>query len=291
MSRLSLVVGTGVAALSSENKTVIRLIGGLGNQLFQLQFAWYLSGGRLCNFLFDESFFRRSKKSHERNQVQNIFKDLKFVELGWFDLKCRRYFEKLLVKYFWDKQTFIVRRYFFDGTDDAHDVSGKVIDGFWQSNEYLDLSFMEALRDGLGDLSFEDPGSVCVHIRRGDFLTNRHLLRKTQLVLGLDYYLAAMQFLRDKSPVQFHIYTDDESWCKNVFGGVHDVTVVPSCGSEPIALLKKMAAYRCFILANSTLGWWAANLSTDPKKIICSPRVWGVSGTPSALNQSDWVLF
>ena len=72
---------------------ILRLIGGLGNQLFQLQYALNFLHQNEGELKIDDSFLFASKKSHEIVAIEALTRAYSATRLGWFELKIKRLIE------------------------------------------------------------------------------------------------------------------------------------------------------------------------------------------------------
>ncbi len=278
------------------HKTIIvRLIGGLGNQLFQLQYGLNLQrqiGGLLH---VDDSFLAASSKAHETLAISELIETLPRVRLGWFDLKVKRSLERACHKFGIKAPAWMKPNYVFGNSQVDFSMMPKVIiDGFWQKTDYLNEGFVQNLRRHLQTHNNQRMSNdcVCVHVRRGDYLTNRHWFVKQQIVAPLSYYEAAFKhFRRELDAPRFEIYTDDELWAAEAFGKMPDVSVVPSASLKPFDLLAKMASYKNYVIANSTLSWWAAVASYSDDKRVIVPKMWGKDLKSDLYSCDGWVSF
>ncbi len=276
-----------------DRKIILRLIGGLGNQLFQLQFALNLKDKIGGNLILDDTFFTNSKKNHEIIDLVDIIKPYPIKKLNWIDLRLRRTLERILFKFRISAPNFVNPKFYFEESKNNINLMPLIIlDGFWQDAKYLNLKFIKLMRKNLVSKyskSFNQ-SVVCVHVRRGDYLTNRNFLIKNQLVLTKDYYLKAFNYFKKNilSP-SFEIYTDDETWAKDTFIKKKDIQVISSKHLRPFELLAKMASYQNYIIANSSLSWWAAVLSSAVNKKVILPKKWGKNLNSHKYKLSDWV--
>ena len=169
--------------------------------------------------------------------------------------------------------------------------------GYFQTPRYfedIESSLRDELRmDGLGletgreELAenLRSPGSVAVHVRRGDYAGNTVLD-----VCGMDYYLEAMRRLRESLPKpRFHIFSDDPAWCETRFTG-DDIVIIPGGNTRqsPLIDLHSMSLANHHVIANSSYSWWAAWLGKKPGQRVLMPHEWfrGVH-TPIAEKQCD----
>lgn len=129
-----------------------------------------------------------------------------------------------------------------------------------------------------------------MHIRRGDYLTNKQWFIRHQLVLSKDYYTNCFKYFskKIKNPV-YEVYTDDENWAKNNFRKIINLTVLPTKKLEPFKLLGKMSLYQNYIIANSSLSWWAAVVSNAKYKKVLIPNKWDKFNNSSKLKMKNWI--
>ena len=154
--------------------------------------------------------------------------------------------------------------------------------GYFQTPRYfagIEPQLREELRtDGLGleagheDLAerMREPGSVAVHVRRGDYGGN-----PTLDVCGMDYYDDAMARLGQavRAP-RFFVFSDDPGWCKSRFQGP-DIICVPNIpGQSPLVDLHLMSLANHHVIANSSYSWWAAWLGKKPGQRVLMPPRW-----------------
>ena len=78
-----------------NNILYLRLIGGLGNQLFQLQYAKKYLINFPAELIIEDSHLAASKKDHEIISVESFIDSHNIVRFGWFELKIKRSFERL----------------------------------------------------------------------------------------------------------------------------------------------------------------------------------------------------
>ena len=111
--------------------------------------------------------------------------------------------------------------------------------------------------------------SVCVHVRRGDFLALSQFN-----VCNEEYFITAMKAIREELPkCKFFVFSDDIDTVKNTmhlpFEAEYVSSDIPSC--ETLRLM-----YNCkhFIISNSTFSWWAQYLSRNENKIVYAPTPW-----------------
>jgi hypothetical protein len=84
---------------------------------------------------------------------------------------------------------------------------------------------------------------------------------------------------------ELFVFSDDMPWVKQNLRFELPTTHVEHHGPDSAPLeLRLMAGCRHFVLANSSLSWWAAWLSANENPIVYAPRRWFVD---PAINTTD----
>lgn len=118
--------------------------------------------------------------------------------------------------------------------------------------------------------------SVCVHIRRGDYLDPKWAAFN---VCNYSYYKSGMEYVQKhiERPVYF-IFSNtpkDIEWIKENFQFDSSMQIYfVDCGGTDIQDFELMRNCKHFIISNSTYSWWAANLSINKDKIVVAPKTW-----------------
>lgn len=277
---------------------VIKVSGGLGNQMFQYAFARALQSRRRVEVKIDASCFALSK----RNVTEREFL------LGQFDIKLpiatAEDFRKIGVPFPPDRTLAgnlnrlafkIKERLRSDGkkkilsfheltfTEDAFDISDNTyVSGVWTNQNYF-----VAIRDQiLNDFSLrENPSpathkiaaligeknAVSVHVRRGDYLKYAHKFK----ILSEEYYAAAVRCISEKTRAPaFFVFSDDIEYVEKNYADLFGANTT-YVSNEKLADHEEMwLMSRCphNIIANSTFSWWAAWLNQNPDKIVIAPK-------------------
>lgn len=234
---------------------VIKIYGGLGNQLFQYALGKvYESKG--IEVRFDLSWFERPQP-FLRPYVLNKF--------------------KVQVKEIFHKSGF--RRFQEDGFNEKIlSYNNYHFDGYWQYASYyknvvplLKKEFCikeEFLTKEYFDLKAQIicSNSVALHVRRGDLLVNSR-----DYAQELDYYKRAIKQMKSlQKKCRIFVFSDDLEWCKEHFKS--DSFVFVSLVDYLDFELMKLCKYD--IIANSTFSWWASFLNENKNKIIIAPKMW-----------------
>ena len=159
----------------------------------------------------------------------------------------------------------------------------KYIIGFWQSPKYFShieqkikeeftVTTPPSAENAEMLEKIKSTDSVCVHIRRGDYLKYKELDICTE-----DYYLKAMDIIADKvgNPV-FYIFSynsEDIKYIKDNFKFKYNVEYI-DLNNPDYEELRLMYSCKHFIISNSTFSWWAQYLGRDDNKIVVAPSEW-----------------
>ena len=118
-----------------------------------------------------------------------------------------------------------------------------------------------------------DKNSVCISIRRGDFITDSEIAKK-HLVCTEKYYYDAVKLMEKKlKNPKFIIFSDDVDWCKKNMDFPKD-SVYETDNNPVWEKLRLMYSCNNFIISNSTFSWWAQYLSRNSNKIVIAPNKW-----------------
>lgn len=162
------------------------------------------------------------------------------------------------------------------------------LDGYWQSERYF-CDFAEVIRS---DFSFSmapslknaewldhinDVMSVSVHVRRGDYVHDPQA-NYVHGTCSLEYYEQAISCMRERldiDPVLF-VFSDDPEWVMkhiNIRRYSH-YFITNNDANTNYEDLRLMANCKHHIIANSTFSWWGAWLNLSTEKIVVAPRRW-----------------
>jgi len=126
--------------------------------------------------------------------------------------------------------------------------------------------------------------SVCIHIRRGDYIG--HYLQ----VCNDKYYYDAIKLINKciKDPNYF-VFSDDIKWVKENMKFPNNTTFVDNDNSN-YEELNIMSKCKNFIISNSTYSYWAQFLSTNKNKIVVAPSKWFLNDKKTDIYEEKWKL-
>lgn len=283
---------------------IVRLQGGLGNQLFQYAAARYLAQFQKNPvILFDTMYYRYVKN---RRFILNQFQTqgrcgsiadypffwpatLPVIGNAYYRSYHRLHSKGILV--YSENSPFT-----FDKNLQCITTGDIYLDGFWQNIQYpaaIDsvLRAELTLHRPLSAISqkyaalLNHPNSVAIHVRRGDYVNNPNFP-----ICSLSYYQKAIQIMQKKlHQPRFFFFSDDLEWVRVQFSDLSNSTFVEGVADEVDEfVLLTQASHN--IISNSTFSWWAAWLHSNQHSIIIAPEPWQSSSEVAReLYVKEWV--
>jgi hypothetical protein len=231
------------------------LMGGLGNQLFQIATTIGLGLRNNDKFVFDISNHKIGLQGFDaikyKNNIYSKLVDYKFDPIVTFN-EVGHYYSPIpyqhdmkIVGYFQSE------KYFSDFRSD-------IINIFKPTEEIKNY-----ITDKYGWLF--NIKTCSLHVRHGDYM----LLPSHHPPLQVKYYLDAIKNFDNNT--KFLIFSDDIEWCKTVFLGDRFIFIE---NENDYIDLYLMSMCNNNITANSSFSWWGSWLNTNPDKIVIAPSKW-----------------
>lgn len=228
---------------------VVKIMGGLGNQLFQYAFSKSLEKHDqvALDITYYESHFNHSPYiAHREFQLPCFVDGLTYAtedgltRVNQWEYDRNRAYQNSFFFGDWQKVSF------FKDADLKINLTEDIMD--------------EAAADILEHI--RDDNSVAIHVRRTDYIG-------LGWALDVAYYEKAMaEILKTNKNAIFYIFSDDLSWSEeNLYG---DVFVK----FDTLTDFYLMSECKHNIIANSTFSFWAAYLNKNPDKVVIYPKDW-----------------
>jgi hypothetical protein len=271
---------------------VVRITGGLGNQLFQYATGFALAQKFECELVLDTSFYPtqtlRKYELDKFNIQARIATKSEIKKLGGGQDFISKLIRKIggtqfiFPNYFKETESIV----YHQGIEQC--VKGTYLDGYWQNPKYFSKYKKEIVKQftPIEDVSVQAKQweetilnnkmkSVSLHVRRGDYVQNAH----TNSIHGtcdIDYYKRAVAETKNKhgNDAYFFVFSDDIDWCKENLNGLGKMIYVDDTQSA-IDDLYLMSKCNGNIIANSTFSWWGAWLNNQVD--VFAPVNWFVS--------------
>lgn len=263
---------------------IVRLWGGIGNQLFQYTFGEYLRNQTHQEVKYDIGSFGRSDRlrtyelsvlDHNLPIVENILFSKYTGIMNRFFLQLFKLDRKNEFVTNWDDSILPFEKdkiYYFQG--------------YW-----LDKKYVKELLDTHSDLfvpKVELPSQlnmvfeliqqetipVAIHIRRGDYFSSQNV--STLGVCNPDYFHKAIELLRERVSGAFRlfVFSDDLDWVKVNLNLPDNSFFVPNYDIAQFWYIYLMSLCKHNIISNSTFSWWGAVLNKNDSKIVMIPKYW-----------------
>lgn len=269
----------------------VLLIGGLGNQLFQITAVRYYAKQYRFDVRYVTNFVDRDPRNHSKTLRQILI--LKENE-SWssdenvpFALIFGAFFSiSKSVALTLDSSARI--RYHKSGSQHDELFTSRVVwtAGYFQDKFYLGqaekLLLLPELRlENLSGPDVSTKDEVLVHVRGGDY---------TKLesfgCLPIEYYRTALASMGPVNGVL--IITDDERHAEVIRAGLtgYHIDVLPPNALSEVAVIKTFFGAKRAVIANSSFSFWAAYLGAVQE--VYFPRPWFRTAEPPQLNIPHW---
>ncbi len=295
---------------------IVRLSGGLGNQMFQYAFGKALSMRRGTELKIDVSRygthpeFRKYQLDAFRISADLISpREMRQLGLPPFDAADilsrirRRLFRMWESRLPLSKKRIILEPRFtycpeiLDAGDDVLFI------GDWQSEKYF-VDAAETMREEFSLSSWTESGlalrglidgekrgtPISLHVRRGDNVSVPHSAKKYGTP-PTGYYIAAVAKIAEfvKDPV-YYIFSDDAPWVEENLSSLFPRVIVSGQGATDIEEMILMSLCHHHIIANSTFSWWGSWLDSKPGSVVIAPKRWFLIGTDTSdLIPDGWI--
>ncbi len=270
---------------------IVRLIGGIGNQMFQ-----YAAGRRLAHVLgtelkLDISGFENYNLRKYELGAFNISEDFASPREVKTLASQKNGVRDRIVQCFLRRPkapapSHIQESYFHFDAKILKLPNNVYLDGYWQSEKYFN-DIEDVIRREFaitvpqtGDNQkmaklISSRESVSLHVRRGDYVSDLQT-SKVHGTCGLEYYARAIAEISSRvDEPYFFVFSDDPEWSKANIDISHPVIFVDHNNSlksyEDLRLISQCCHH---ITANSSFSWWGAWLNPYSDKIVIAPDKW-----------------
>ena len=275
---------------------VIRLKGGLGNQMFQYALGRRLALERKEALWLDLSLFEDRTYASARD-----------YRLDAFHICAPHLITQSRLSLLDRLSLFLVRptpvpEKAYHALQALPPGRSLCFEGYWQREEYF-APVTEAIRkefqlkmplspERLEIAAQFDASAVSIHVRRGDYVMAPEFTAYFGTCTA-GWYGAAIATICDRvENPHFFVFSDDPDWARaNLpLGDLPVQFIGPRPDKRDAEDLHLMSRCAHHIIANSSFSWWAAWLNPSPVKIVVAPKVWyrGAPETPAHVPAS-WI--
>lgn len=288
---------------------IIKIKGGLGNQLFQYAFAKYVEkiSGEVVKI--DTTYF--DKIEGDKIRIFHLDKFKISLEIAskieiesMLLIKNKLNPKKLGYKILTLMESYINPKYFKEGKNticEENIIKYSYFDGYFQDSSYVTKVWGNLMNEIIIKQpnpilkayfdEIKSQNSVFLGVRRGDYFSSKIAL-KTYGNLDKDYFAAAINLMKERiiNP-KFYIFSDDPLWVIDNLS-LNDVGINYELISKNVLSdideFQLMANCKNAIICNSTFHFWAAWLIPQTDKIIISPNPWFINRNDKVIPE-DWI--
>lgn len=273
---------------------IIKIVGGLASQLHKFAIGKALALRHNTELKLDISWYENipttdTVREYQLNKYDINASIATIEEINRF--KPNRYFIKInnkISKYTKFKfsfsnycnESFITLERFKLLPDDIY------LEGEWSGYEYFDsikniLISEIKLKEEYFSKSFfkykniiNDNNCVSMHIRRGDYVNNKHATN-FHIVCSVSYYENAIKYFEEKvDNFVLLIFSDDLSWVKDNIKIPEYIKVYYVENTNDYEEFDLLKSCKHNIISNSGFSWFSSWLNENPNKIVISPKTW-----------------
>ena len=288
--------------IPKKKLVTVRIVGGLGNQLFILFFGLAVSsvlGGKL---LIDDKLMIFGSNSDRKIEILNLkFRRIQFqFKKSYFQPRTlikRSLIVRRVLWYIFHSQGYLVNEKMVTDANFKF-KSGQTFSGYYQDWFYADYIykvkgnlFVEALKPSESykklRLELKDDRPICVHVRLGDYLNFPEIYS----ILPEHYYLNAIKYLNSSNKLPIWIFIETKRELATHYPNLLALTDkvidrdVEVSDSESFALLQES---QFIVTSNSTYSLWAAWFAEKKGANVVVPLQMGVKGGQDGLTSARW---
>ena len=285
-----------------KNFTKVKVIGGIGNQLFVLAFGLAISRQLKTKLIADDSLLHFGSNKSRRMEISNLeFKGFNIdFRRSWLtkllSQKSNKAFNKILWNFFKLNNTIISE----DNQSKSHFkfTFGQTFLGYFQDWFYADYVYEQ---NSSFDFNLKNPSSnylkldkeaeqskpIFVHVRLGDYLN----FPDVYSILPEHYFLDSLKHLGSNDDEKIWLFAEDLEQVKEFYPELFkkaDRVIDSKIGINDLESFKLLCQGTKLVASNSTFSMWAAwYLNKNGFKAVV-PMQFGIEGGSAALSDQRW---
>ena len=263
-----------------NNYITVHLMGGLGNQLFQIFTTISMSLKYKIPFKFKYSDILTTGISRP-TYWNNFLKSLKIFTLSDFNTNNYLIYRE--------------KSFTFNPINLNNINNGIKLFGYFQSYKYFKDNYnniiklikldetMINIKNKYNHYFIDDKITISVHFRLGDYKN----VQDYHPIMNYDYYKNSLDIIMKKNNIINILYfceKEDNQYVLDTF--INPLKVYYNHLEYPINFIKVddniedweqliiMSNCHHNIIANSSFSWWGAYFNQNPNKIVCYPSIW-----------------
>lgn len=249
---------------------IVRLAGGLGNQIFQIAAALIIAEKQQINKVIIDDSALNSYEVKRKNELSYFFNfdksSIPILESSFYITKLRIPVHSAYLYSFWP---FVSDRN-FQFVLNSNKPFFRLLDGYFQeclTQDNFDEE-IELLKKVFIKNEIEKKDGCVIHIRGGDFVK-----LGWNSVTPKEYYINALHYMRQNYGVEkFYIVTDDREYSNSILQKLEfDYEFIGHSMYEDFYLI---GSFKYRILSSSTFALWASALGDNDDSVVIAPEFW-----------------
>jgi hypothetical protein len=237
---------------------VVKIQGGLGNQLFQWAYYKKLSISENTEVYINIEFYKNQRGVTHREFGLCKFPNIKYNQ---YDLNLGKNYKLIKDNFIHQKINFLTNNNYY-------------LDGFWQTEKYFsdvrdkilhELNPSDKKKKELYNIIPLKNNSISIHVRRTDYLNSNGY----HPVLPINYYDSAIKLIGEYDEII--VFSDDIEWCKK---NIKYKNIRFMEGNSEVDDLWLMSICKNNVIANSSFSWWSSWLNINENKKVIFPKKW-----------------
>lgn len=288
---------------------VIVICNGLGNQMSQ--YAFYLMKKKINKdtyYIYD----KRSSNTHNGYELKRLFNIDENNRYNYFLYFIFRILSIEKYAFISKKIRYILNKFNLRIIDENPNYDFNInylqcatgirfFYGGWHSEKYFSpikelllnkYSFKIENNDNYTNnliKKISNTNSVSVHIRRGDYLSNKNLSTFGS-VCSVEYFKKAISKIETLvNDPHYFIFSNDFEWVKENLNLTNCTFIDKNTGTESWKDMYLMSNCKHNIISNSTFSWWGAWLNTNQDRIVISPYYFINNIETKDIYPSEWI--
>lgn len=277
---------------------IVKVWGGIGNQLFQYVFGQYLHYKTGETVFFDDSSYVSNDKLRN-SELRALNTEIHFNNECTFSRYKGAKNRLLRLLFILNPRHHFIQEFKSEIPEKFNTSHIYFFQGYWQDIKYYEWlrekvpnfelrtkSLPEELKD-IEATIVETKESVSLHVRRGDYFAPQNV--GIYGVCDATYYENALsQITKDNNEKEVFVFSDDIDWVQKNIHFSMPYTIVPNYDVPQFVYIELMSRCTHHIISNSSFSWWGAVINEDKDGVVLCPSRWR-KDTNESPALSNWV--
>ena len=232
------------------------LMGGLGNQMFQIAHTYAQGLRNGVEVKFKPVAYTPMQAHQPTKYLDNIFRKIKFEDFttNQKQIKAGWPFEEINPPLNDNIEFFG----YFQSSKNFYGFNEEIKKLFSPSQIFLEKIYQKYPQ-------LQNKNNISIHIRRGDYLKISDILP----VVDISYIQKCMETISEYDNI--FVFSDDKIWVKE---NIKFENIIYVDGLEDYEELWTISLCRINITVNSSFSWWGAYLNENENKLVFTPSIW-----------------